>query len=125
MNTNLPNLIDLTPVLSILATLAGSSYSTMALLQWLRDAFLDRLTQAMPDTQRNAILRGLLVVLNFAAILGLALLLRFPFTGNLVASAVLGALVSTGGAHLLYNKVKKTVLPAGTTSKASDAPPVA
>ena len=60
---NVPSLIDLSGVVAIVA----SSGAVSAILQWLRDIGLDRLTQAMPDTQRNALLRALLIVLNFGA----------------------------------------------------------
>ena len=52
---NIPSLIDLSGVVAIVA----SSGAVAALLQWLRDIGLDRLTQAMPDAQRNALLRAL------------------------------------------------------------------
>ena len=57
---NLPSLVDLTPVMAVFATLAGSMFSTSNVLQWLRNVLLDRLTAGMADVQRNDILRGVL-----------------------------------------------------------------
>ena len=65
---NVPSLIDLSGVVAIVA----SSGAVSALLQWLRDIGLDRLTQAMPDTQRNALLRALLLSAGLTAFIGAA-----------------------------------------------------
>ena len=100
-------MIDLSPIIPILGTLAGSAYSTSMLLQWLRDAGLDRLTQAMPDRQRNAILRGLLLLLNFALDLGVALLAHYPLSANLLFSVLLLAIGAGSGAHRFYGYVQK------------------
>ena len=124
---NVPSLIDLSGVVAILA----SSGAVSAILQWLRDVALDRLTQAMPDAQRNAILRGLLVVLNFGAILALALISGNALSGVLLVSAGLTAFLGAAGSHALYSYVQKpvnsvapaTTPPDGVTAGvATDAP---
>ncbi len=104
---NLPNLIDLSPILNILAALAGSGYSTSGALQFLRELLLDRLTQAMPDAQRNAILRAVLFAMNYALIGGLALLSHYALSWNLAGAVLMAALVTTGGASFLYNYNQK------------------
>jgi len=100
---NVPSLIDLSGVVAIVA----SSGAVAAILQWLRDVGLDRLTQAMPDAQRNAVLRALLVVLNFGAILGLALIMGNAMSGALLLSAGLTAFLGAAGSHVLYQFVQK------------------
>lgn len=100
---NVPSLIDLSGVVAIVA----SSGAVAAILQWLRDVALDRLTQAMPDAQRNAILRALLVLLNFGAILGLALVMGNALSGALLLSAGLTAFLGAAGSHVLYQYVQK------------------
>ena len=108
---NVPSLIDLSGVVAIVA----SSGAVSALLQWLRDIGLDRLTQAMPDAQRNALLRALLIVLNFGAILGLALLMGNPMSGALLLSAGLTAFLGAAGSHVLYQYVQKPASVAAAT----------
>ena len=111
---NVPSLIDLSGVVAIVA----SSGAVAALLQWLRDIGLDRLTQAMPDAQRNAVLRALLIVLNFGAILGLALVMGNPMSGALLLSAGLTAFLGAAGSHVLYQYVQKPA-PVAAVSVAS------
>ena len=111
---NVPSLIDLSGVVAIVA----SSGAVSALLQWLRDIGLDRLTQAMPDAQRNALLRALLIVLNFGAILGLALLMGNAMSGALLLSAGLTAFLGAAGSHVLYQYVQKPA-PVAAVSVAS------
>ena len=115
---NVPSLIDLSGVVAIVA----SSGAVSALLQWLRDIGLDRLTQAMPDAQRNAVLRALLIVLNFGAILGLALVMGNPMSGALLLSAGLTAFIGAAGSHVLYSYVQK---PAPVPAVTVFPPPVA
>ena len=115
---NVPSLIDLSGVVAIVA----SSGAVAAILQWLRDVALDRLTQAMPDAQRNAILRGLLVLLNFGAILGLALIMDNALSGALLLSAGLTAFLGAAGSHVLYSYVQK---PAPVPAVTVFPPPVA
>lgn len=112
---NVPSLIDLSGVVAIVA----SSGAVSAIMQWLRDVALDRLTQAMPDAQRNAILRALLIVLNFGAILGLALISGNAMSGALLLSAGLTAFLGAAGSHVLYTYVQK---PSPTALLASVAP---
>ena len=112
---NVPSLIDLSGVVAIVA----SSGAVSALLQWLRDIGLDRLTQAMPDAQRNALLRALLIVLNFGAILGLALLMGNAMSGALLLSAGLTAFLGAAGSHVLYQYVQKPAPVAAATPYAS------
>ena len=113
---NVPSLIDLSGVVAILA----SSGAVSAIMQWLRDVALDRLTQAMPDAQRNAILRGLLVVLNFGAILGLALVMGNALSGVLLVSAGLTAFLGAAGSHALYTYVQKPQADATTAQTPPD-----
>lgn len=112
---NVPSLIDLSGVVAILA----SSGAVSAIMQWLRDVALDRLTQAMPDAQRNAILRALLIVLNFGAILGLALISGNGMSGALLLSAGLTAFLGAAGSHVLYTYVNR---PSTSALLASVAP---
>lgn len=108
---NVPSLIDLSGVVAIVA----SSGAVSAILQWLRDIGLDRLTQAMPDTQRNALLRALLIILNFGAILGLALVMGNPMSGALLLSAGLTAFLGAAGSHVLYTYVQPRTAPASAS----------
>lgn len=105
---NLPSLVDLTPVMAVFATLAGSMFSTSNVLQWLRNVLLDRLTAGMADVQRNDILRGVLFVLNYGAILGIALFFRFTLSPNLLLAVLVGAVGATVGAHLSYGYTQKS-----------------
>lgn len=105
---NIPGLIDLTPVLAILATLAGSGYSASGLLTWLRKAALNSWLSNMAEEQRAATYQGLLLVMNYAAILMLALAAHYTLSWNLVGAVLLAALIATGGAHGLYNYNQKT-----------------
>ena len=120
---NVPSLIDLSGVVAIVA----SSGAVSALLQWLRDIGLDRLTQAMPDAQRNAVLRALLIVLNFGAILGLALVMGNPMSGALLLSAGLTAFIGAAGSHVLYSYVQKPApvpaVPAASVPAVPSFPP--
>jgi len=108
MNLNLPSLVDLTPVMAVFATLAGSMFSTTNVLQWLRNVLLDRLTAGMADAQRNDILRGVLLVMNYAVILGIALFFHFALSPNLLLAVLVGAVGATVGAHLSYGYTQKT-----------------
>ena len=108
MNLNLPSLVDLTPVMAVFATLAGSMFSTTNVLQWLRNVLLDRLTAGMADAQRNDILRGVLFVMNYAVILGIALFFHFALSPNLLLAVLVGAVGATVGAHLSYGYTQKT-----------------
>ena len=105
---NLPSLVDLTPVMAVFATLAGSMFSTTNVLQWLRNVLLDRLTAGMADVQRNDILRGVLLVLNYAVILGIALFFHFTLSPNLLLAVLVGAIGATVGAHLSYGYTQKS-----------------
>lgn len=105
---NLPSLVDLTPVMAVFATLAGSMFSTTNILQWLRNVLLDRLTAGMADVQRNDILRGVLFVMNYAVILGIALFFRFALSPNLLLAVLVGAVGATVGAHLSYGYTQKS-----------------
>lgn len=105
---NLPGLIDLSPVLAIIATLAGSGYSTSGLLTWLRRVALNSWLSSLAEEQRAAIYQGMLLVMNYAAILALALTGHYTLSWNLAGAVLLAALIATGGAHGLYNYNQKT-----------------
>ena len=109
------NIIDLSNVISLLASLG----IVAALLQWLRDIGLDGLTAHMPDAQRNAILRALLILLNFGGVLGLSILMGQRLGGPLLISAGFAAFVAAGGSHVLYTYVQK---PASQRYGVPDAP---
>ena len=115
---NIPGLIDISPVLAIIATLAGAGFSTSGLLTWLRNVALNAWLASLAEEQRAAIYQGLLVVMNFAAILVLALAAHYQMSLNLLGAVLLGALISMGGAHGLYNYNQKTAGsdPAGMTA---------
>ena len=107
MPINLPSLLDITPVMAVFAILTGSAFSTSNVLQWLRNLFLDGLTARMSDTQRNELLRTILVVLNVGVILGLALFMHFTLSPQLLLAVFLGAFGSAGGAHFSYVHTQK------------------
>ena len=100
------HLIDLSSVVFMLA----SSGMVAVALQWLRDLFLDNLLspRRVSDAQRNAILRALLVLLNFAGVLGLALVTSGQsLSMALVLSAIVAAFPAAGGSHVAYTFVQK------------------
>ncbi len=107
METTIPGLIDLSPVLAIIAVLAGSGYSASGLLTWLRRVALNSWLSRMAEEQRAAIYQGLLLVMNYAAILVLALATHYTLSLNLAGAVLLAALIATGGAHGLYNYNQK------------------
>lgn len=104
---NIPGLIDISPVLAIIATLAGAGYSTSGLLTWLRNVALNGWLASRAEEQRAAIYQGILLALNFVLILVLALATHYQMSLNLLGAVLLGALISTGGAHGLYNYNQK------------------
>lgn len=104
---NLPGLVDLTPVFAVFTVLAGSAYSASNILQWLRYLFLDDLIARMHDKQRTELLQTLLVVISFMMLLGLALIMHFSLSPNLLMTVFLGALGSAGGAHFSYQHNQK------------------
>lgn len=105
---NFQNLVNLTPILAVLATLAGSGYSTSGLLTWMRRAALNAWLSGLTDDSRAAIYQGIMLVLNYAIIGGLALATHYTLSWNLAGSVFVAALASTVGAHGLYNYNQKT-----------------
>ncbi len=100
---NVPQIIDLSGLVTVLA----SSGVVSVALQWLRDIALDSLTTSMAEKQRNALYRALLVLLNFAAIVGLALLSGTPLGAVLLVSAALAAFGGAAGSHVVFTYVQK------------------
>lgn len=120
MNLNVP-VLDLSGVIAMLAAMGGVT----GLLAMLRLLFLDRLIQSLDSSQQNIVLRTVLVVLNFGAIIGLAVLMGATFDRSLITSAVLATLGASAGAHLVFTGVKSTVIPSGFTAGAKVEAPVA
>ena len=124
---NLQNLVNLTPILAVLATLAGSGYSTSGLLTWMRKAALNAWLSGLDDDQRAAIYQGIMLVLNYLIIGGLALTTHYTLSWNLAGSVLVAALASTIGAHGLYNYNQKPAsmtyaeIPVGTGSDVNNA----
>ena len=104
---NLPTLLDLTPVMAVITVIAGSAFSASAVLQFLRNTFLDNLTARMSDAARNDILRLVMLVINFVMILVAALFLHFVFSPQLLLSVFVAAVGATMGAHYQYGHNQK------------------
>ena len=120
---NLQNLIDLTPILAVLAALAGSGYSTSGLLTWMRRAALNAWVSGLSDEQRAALYQGILLVMNYLIIGGLALATHYTLSWNLAGSVLVAALFSTVGAHGLYNYNQKQPAASAATASAAYASP--
>jgi len=78
------------------------------LLAYLRKAGLDHLLSGLDATQQNAILRGLLILLNYGAILGGLLAQSQPMSGNLLLEAAKLTAGAVLGGHLLFTGLQKS-----------------
>jgi hypothetical protein len=119
MNLNVP-VLDLSGVISMLAAIG----SVTGLLAVLRILFLDRLLSGLDSAQQNILLRAVLILLNFGAILGLAVLLGALFDRTLVTSVILATLGASAGSHLVFTGVKATVAAQGIPAPAKVEAPV-
>lgn len=93
----------MTTLLTLLAAMGGVS----GLLAYLRKAGLDHLLSGLDATQQNAVLRGLLVLLNYGAILGGLLAQSQPMSGNLLLEAAKLTAGAVLGGHLLFTGLQK------------------
>ncbi len=94
---------NLQTVLTLLASMGGVA----GLLAYLRKAGLDHLLSGLDATQQNAVLRGLLVLLNFGAVLGGLLAQGSPMSGNLLLEAAKLTAGAVLGGHLLSTGLQK------------------
>ena len=94
----------MTTLLTLLAAMGGVS----GLLAYLRKAGLDHLLSGLDATQQNAVLRGLLVLLNYGAILGGLLAQSQPMSGNLLLEAAKLTAGAVLGGHLLFTGLQKS-----------------
>jgi len=78
------------------------------LLAYLRKAGLDHWLSGLDGTQQNAILRGLLVLLNYGAILLGLLAESQPMSGNLLLEAAKLTAGAVLGGHLLFTGLQKS-----------------
>ena len=98
---------QLNTVLTLLASMGGVA----GLLAYLRKAGLDHLLSGLDGTQQNAILRGLLILLNYGAILLGLLAQSQPMSGNLLLEAAKLTAGAVIGGHLLFTGLQKTPAP--------------
>ena len=95
---------NLQTILTLLASMGGVA----GLLAYLRKAGLDRLLSGLDATQQNAILRGLLILLNFGAILAGLLAQGNPMSQSLLLQAVQMTAAAVIGGHLLFTGLQKS-----------------
>jgi len=96
--------MNLQTILTLLASMGGVA----GLLAYLRKAGLDHLLSGLDATQQNAILRGLLILLNYGAILGGLLAQSQPMSGNLLLEAAKLTAGAVLGGHLLFTGLQKS-----------------
>ncbi len=110
MNASLP-LVDLSSIVAMVSSAAVVS----TLLSGARTLFLDALLRGLSSVQRDYILRILAGLLNFVAILVVALLAgHYALSLSLLLSVAYYAAVSFGAGHLGYHlavNTKKTSEP--------------
>ena len=93
--------------LQIVLTLLASMGGVAGLLAYLRKLGLDHLLSGLDGAQQNAILRGLLVLLNFGAILAGLLAQGSPMSQSLLLQAVQMTAAAVLGGHLLFTGLQK------------------
>lgn len=103
MNLGTP-VLDLSSVLAALSSFGGVSGA----LTVLRQLFLDKLIGGLDSSQQNIVLRGVNVLLNFAAILGLSVFaFHMPLSGDLLTStAVVVIGLAAPASHYLFVSTK-------------------
>src|SRR5690348_13159864 len=89
-------------------TLLASMGGVAGLLAYLRKAGLDHLLSGLDATQQNAVLRGLLILFNYGAILLALLAQSQPMSGNLLLEAAKLTAGAVVGGHLLFTGLQKT-----------------
>ena len=93
--------------LQIVLTLLASMGGVAGLLAYLRKLGLDHLLSGLDGAQQNAILRGLLILLNFGAILAGLLAQGSPMSQSLLLQAVQMTAAAVIGGHLLFTGLQK------------------
>jgi hypothetical protein len=99
------SVLDLSGVIAMLAAIGGVT----GVLAVLRILFLDRLLSGFNAAQQNILLRAILILLNYAAVVGLALLLGATPGRSLFFSAALATLGASAGSHLVFTGIKTVV----------------
>lgn len=99
--------MNLQTVLTLLASMGGVA----GLLGYARGMFLDKLLAGLDATQRDYVLRGLLILLNFGAILGGLVAQGAPMSSSLLLQAVQMTAGAVVGGHLLFNGLQKSPTP--------------
>lgn len=110
--------MNLQTILTLLASMGGVA----GLLAYLRKAGLDHLLSGLDSTQQDAILRGLLVLLNFGAILGGLVAQGSPMSGSLFIEAVKLTAGAVLGGHLLFTGLQKPPVPAVDPAQPDEIP---
>lgn len=95
----------------IVTITAASMASVMYAFQWLRDLFLDRLTQGMDAKQQDTLYRTLLWCLLTVVITVLAMLNYYSLSLTLVVSAAAAAFPLLAGVHFVYTRLQKKKKP--------------
>ena len=102
LTVNLHNIsvIDLSSVVGMLVSFGGVS----SLVSYLRVLFLDHVLSGLSGQQRDYTLRGLVFLLNIAAILGLSLVFfGQPMSTSLLVSVLFAAAGASGLGHMQYH----------------------
>ena len=94
--------------LQIVLTLLASMGGVAGLLAYVRKLGLDHLLSGLDGAQQNAILRGLLILLNFGAILAGLLAQGNPMSQSLLLQAVQMTAAAVIGGHLLFTGLQKS-----------------
>ena len=89
------------------AIVVGSMATVLAVFQWMRSLFLDRLTQAMDSGQRDVLYRTLVGAILAGAMIVLALMNGYQWSVMLAVSAIVAAVPLVAGVHFLYTKLQK------------------
>ena len=110
--------MNLQTILTLLASMGGVA----GLLAYLRKAGLDHVLSGLDSTQQDAILRGLLILLNFGAVLGGLLAQGAPMSGNLLLEAVKLTAGAVLGGHLLFTGLQKSPAPAPESVQPDEIP---
>lgn len=94
---------NLQTILTLLASMGGVA----GLLAYVRKLGLDHLLSGIDGAQQNAILRGLLILFNFGAILAGLVAQGSPMSQSLLLQAVQMTAAAVIGGHLLFTGLQK------------------
>ena len=94
---------NLQTILTLLASMGGVA----GLLAYVRKLGLDHLLSGLDGAQQNAILRGLLILLNFGAILAGLVAQGSPMSQSLLLQAVQMTAAAVVGGHLLFTGLQQ------------------